>query len=158
MGSDFRFRFTVDVRFAVGDQGDREFVQFLEIVAGVELVVPLKAEPLDVSLDGFDIPDILGRRVGVVEAEVDLAAELLGNPKVEADRLGVTDMRKAVGFRGKTGADLAAEPATGRVVGDLVANKIPFREFLAQGDVRSTRVREVGFRSENTLACAKLEP
>ena len=127
MGSDVSFRFTVDVRFTLGDQGDREVVQFLEIVAGVELVVPLKAEPLDVSLDGFDVPDVLGRRVGVVKAEVDLAAELLGNPEVETDRLGVTDMGKPVGFRGKAGADLAAEPAAGHVVGDLVANKIPFR-------------------------------
>ena len=68
----------------------------LEVVARVQLFVPLEAEPLDVVLDGLDVLDVFGERVRVVEAQVAPPRELLGDAEVQADGLRVTDVQEAV--------------------------------------------------------------
>ena len=45
--------------------------------------------------------DVLLDRIGVVEAQMAGAAVLGGEPEIEADRLGVTDMQSTVGLRWK---------------------------------------------------------
>ena len=59
----------------------------------------MKAEPLDVFHDRIDVFDIFLLRVGVVEAQVGVAAELVGETEVEADGFGVSNMQVAVGLR-----------------------------------------------------------
>src|SRR5262249_834941 len=50
-----------------------------------------------------DIFLLLFRRIGVVEAQMAAAAELLCDAEIEGDRLGVADMQIAVGLRRKAG-------------------------------------------------------
>ena len=76
------------------------------------MLAPIEAEPAHVALDGVDIFLLLLGRVGVVEAQVAVAAELLGDAEIEADRLGVADMEIAVRLRRKAGDD-ALVPARG---------------------------------------------
>ena len=51
----------IDVGLALLHQQLAEVVQLLEVVARVQLVVPLEAEPLDVVLDRLDVLDVFGR-------------------------------------------------------------------------------------------------
>jgi hypothetical protein len=114
-------------------------VELLEIVGGViEVLPPVKAEPAHVALDGVDIFLFLLDRIGVVEAQIAVAAELQAQPEIEADRLGVSDMQIAVRLRRKAGDDLVH--AAGRQIGggdvaDEVAPGLPGRRtarlFLA---------------------------
>ena len=114
----------VDVRLPSLHEVLGELVQLLEVVARVELLVPLEAEPLDVALDGLDVLDVFGERVRVVEAQVAAAAELLRDAEVEADRLHVADVREAVRLGREARRDRAAE-ATGRdVVGDHLSDEV----------------------------------
>ena len=70
------------------------------------MVGPAGDEPLDVLDDGFDVLDVLLRRIGVVHAEVAAAAVFAGDAEVEADGLGVADVEVAVGLRRETRDDL----------------------------------------------------
>ena len=88
-----------DVGLAVFDQLDGPVVELLEVVGGVEEpVVPVEAEPAHVFDDGVDVLLLFLLGVGVVEAQVALAAEFRGEAEVEADRLGVADVQVAVGL------------------------------------------------------------
>ncbi len=92
----------VDIGLAGLDEVLAPAVERLEVVGRViEVLAPVEAEPLHVALDGVDVLLLLPGRVGVVEAQVAAAAELLGDAEVEADRLGVADMQVAVGLRRK---------------------------------------------------------
>src|SRR6185436_12846390 len=74
-------------------------IELLEIIRGVvKVLAPIEAEPAHVALDGVDIFLLFLGRVGVVEAEMTAAAELLGDAEIEADRLGMADMKVAVGL------------------------------------------------------------
>ena len=100
------WRLVVDVGLAGADQMLGPLVELLEIVGGVaEMVAPIEAQPAHVALDGVDVLLLLLRRVGVVEAQVAAAAELLGDAEIEADRLGVADVEVAVRLRRKAGDD-----------------------------------------------------
>ncbi len=89
------------------DQMNRPLVQLIEIVGGIVLLTgPLEAQPLDVGLDRIDVLLVFLGGVGVVKAQVALAAELLGQAEVQADRLGVTDMQVTVGLRREARDDL----------------------------------------------------
>src|SRR5581483_2959765 len=82
------------------------------------------AQPLDVGADRVDVLDLLLLGVGVVEAEVAAAAVLLGDPEVEADRLGVADVEVAVGLGGEPRQDLAAVLPGPEVLLDDVADEV----------------------------------
>ena len=75
-----------------------------------EIVAPIEAEPVHVLLDGIDIFLLLLGRIGVVEAQVALTAEFLGDPEIEADRFGVADMEIAVRLGRKSRDDLRITP------------------------------------------------
>ncbi len=68
----------IDVGFAVLNQLNRPLVELIEIVGGVVEAIPLKAQPADIFRDGVDVLLLFFLGVGVVEAEVGLAAELIG--------------------------------------------------------------------------------
>ena len=74
--ADLLLALRIDVRLAPRHERLAELVQLLEIVARVQLVVPLEAEPADVVLDRLDVLDVFGGRVRVVEPQVAAAAEL----------------------------------------------------------------------------------
>ena len=67
--------------------------------------------------------------IGVVEAQVALAAELLRDAEIERDRLGVADMEIAVRLRRKAGDHLLDAPG-GEVSGDNIADEIARRSAL----------------------------
>src|SRR5260370_36523805 len=83
----------------------------------------MEAEPANVSFDRVDVFLLLPGRVGIIEAQVAAAAELLRRAEIEADRLGVADMEIAVGLGRKAGHDLA-NPAGDEVGRNDVANEI----------------------------------
>src|SRR6185295_14490513 len=71
----------------------------VEIVRGVvEVRAPVEPQPAHVRLDRVDVLLLLLERVGVVEAEVAVAAELARKAEVQADRLRVADVQVAVGL------------------------------------------------------------
>lgn len=90
-----------DERLAGLDQLDGPGMQLVEIVGGIaDLAGPLEAQPLDVGLDGIDVLLVFLGRVGVIEAQMAIASEFLGQAEVQADRLGVADVQVTVGLRG----------------------------------------------------------
>ena len=95
----------VDVGFAVFDQLDRPFVELAKVVGGVAEIVPLEAEPVHVFHDGVDVLLLFFFGIGVVEAEIGLAAEFVGESEVEADGFGVADVQIAVRLRRKARLD-----------------------------------------------------
>ena len=80
----------------------------MEVVGRVEHVCGLVAEPLDVGDDGVDVLGLLCVRVGVVQAQVAEAAEVLRDAEVLDDGFGVADVEIAVRFWGEAGLDAAA--------------------------------------------------
>ena len=94
------------------------------------LVGPAADEPPHIGDDGIDVLDVLLGRVGVIHPQVALAAVLAGDPKVEADRLGVADMQIAVGFRREPGDDFRVA-LLGDMLGDDVADEVARRRNAA---------------------------
>src|SRR5262249_34023333 len=84
------------------------------------------------ALDGVDIFLLLLDRIGVVEAQMTTAAELLRHAEVENDRLGVADMQIAVRLRRKAGhyRALAFGPEVRPDdVADEILPRLPHRRF-----------------------------
>ena len=124
-------RLVVDIGLAGPDQVLGPLVELLEIVGGVvEVLAPVEAEPAHVALDRVDVLLLLLGRIGVVEAQAAMAAELLRHAEIEADRLGVADMEVAVRLRRKARHHLARPPG-GEVGADDVADEVLSR--LADG-------------------------
>ena len=65
----------------------------------------MEAQPVDIALDGLNVLGIFLGGVGIVKAQVALTAVLFGSQEVHDQRLAVTDVHIAVGFRRKTGVD-----------------------------------------------------
>ncbi len=63
--------------------------------------------------------------IGVVEAQVGLAAELVGESEIDADGLGVADVEVAVGLGRKAGLDDGVAVLFGAdILGDDVAEEV----------------------------------
>ena len=118
-------REVADVGLAGADEGLGELVHLVEQVRGVEeAVAPVEAEPAHVLLDGADVVLVLLGGVGVVHAEVALAAEELRHAEVDADRLGVADVEVAVGLGREARDDGAVVGAGGEIVGDELLDEV----------------------------------
>jgi hypothetical protein len=101
------------------------FIEPLEMIGGeVEVLPPFEAEPADVLFDRVYIELLLLEGIGVVEAQVAAAGELLGHAEVEADRFGMTDVEIPVRLRRKAGHYRVGSPGA-QVRADDVADKIP---------------------------------
>src|SRR5690606_10213726 len=111
---------------ALADQLLGGQVEDLEVVGGVAQLGPLEAQPAHVLLDRADEGGVFLGRVGVVEAQVAGAAELLGDAEIQADRLGVADVQVAVGLRREPGADRGVL-AAGQVLADDLADEVVAR-------------------------------
>ena len=113
------------------DELDGKAVEFVEVVRGVvQAAAPVEPQPADVVLDGLCVEGVLLGRVGVVEAQVAASAELLGDPEVEADGLGVADVEEPVGLGRKARHHAARVPARGHVLPDDGANEVRGRLAL----------------------------
>src|SRR3546814_12710702 len=95
----------------------------VEIVRSVAQGGPVEAQPAHVVLDRLHEFGVFLRRVGVVEAQVAQAAELGGDAEVQADRLGVADVKVAVGLGREAGADGGMLPV-GKVLADDLADEV----------------------------------
>ena len=114
----------VNVGLAVANQILRPLVELLEVIRRViEVLAPVEAKPLHIALDRVDVFLLFLGGVGVVEAQMAAAAELLRDAEVEADRLRVADVQIAVRLRRKPGDDRLM-PARFEVGRDDVANEI----------------------------------
>ena len=113
-----------DIGAPFADQLPGECVQLLEIRRGIaHRAMPAEAEPADVVLDGFDKLLAFLEWIGVVEAEVAMAAIFFGEAEIEADRPGVADVQIAVGLRRKPGMHPPAVLARGEVPGNHLADE-----------------------------------
>jgi hypothetical protein len=122
--ADLFFRLRVDVRLSTLHEVFRDLVQRLEVVARVELGVPLEAKPFDVALDGLDVLDVFGERVRVVEAQIAATAELLRDAEVQTHGLHVADVREAVWLGREARCDWSAETIGRDVVSDHLSNEV----------------------------------
>ena len=103
------------------------FVILLEVVrAEEEPVAPVKAEPVDILLNGFHKLVVLLGGVRVVHAQVADAAEFFGRSEIDAQCLAVADVQVAVRLGRETGVHrLSGKPsAGGNVLSDKIMNKI----------------------------------
>ena len=97
LGDDFG-ALLVHIGAALQDEPLGKIPKLLEVVAGVVHIVPLEPKPLYVVLNALDVLGVLLDGVRVVEAQVALAAILLGDAEVEGNGFGVSDVQVAVGF------------------------------------------------------------
>ena len=113
------------IRPALADEDLRPLIKLLEVIGGEEqTVTPIPAEPADALHDGIHELGLFLDRVGVVKAQVALAAVLLRDAEVNPDRLGVTDVQIAVGLRREARADATAETASAIVLFDRSADEV----------------------------------
>ena len=122
MGLEFFRRQLADIGQSLLDEAHRLPVVLLKIVGTVEeTVAPVKAQPVDVLLDGLHKLLVLFGGVGVVHPQVAQSAELFGGTEVNGQGLAVADMEIAVRLRGKTGMHRhALELSAG---GNILLNK-----------------------------------
>jgi hypothetical protein len=117
-------------------------VELREVVGCVAEAIPLEAQPADVGHDGIDVLLLLFFRVRVVEAQVGLAAEFVGQTKVDADGLGVADVEVAVGLGRKAGLDDGIAVLFGAyILGDLIAEEVRGSASVLNWSVWAFRIR-----------------
>ena len=120
-----------DVGLALLDQLDRPIEELVEVVGGVIEAVPLVAQPVHVANDGVDVLLLFLLGIGVVEAQVGLAAEFRSQAKVQIGGLGVAEVQIAVGLGRKAGLH-----ASGELVGLEVGNNDVADEIRSFGCFR----------------------
>ena len=99
----FLFSPEIKIRFAVARNRVRRFAFWLQ----AQLVIgPTADEPFHVFGDGVHILDVFLGRVGVVHAKIADAAELARDAEVQADALGVADVKVTVRLRRKARVNL----------------------------------------------------
>ena len=86
----------VHIGYALADEAAGDLIELLKEVGGEMQFVPGKAQPFDVVLYVFDEHRVLLGGVGVVKAQVALAAVFFRDAEVDAQGLGVADVQKAV--------------------------------------------------------------
>ena len=119
-----------DVGLAGLDQLHGPFVELVEIIGRVEQpVFPIAAQPADIFDDRIDVLRFFLRRIGVVEPQVALAAELLGEAEIQVDRLGVADVQIAVRLRRKARVHAAAVFVGLQIVEDDLADEVGRRRL-----------------------------
>ena len=118
----------VHIGQAAFDEVFGPFVELVEIVRCIQLLVPLEAQPLDVFLDGVHVFGVFLGGIGVIVTQIGFSAVLLRQAKVEADALGMAQMQIAVGFRRETGHD-GVHFAFGQILFNDFFQKIEFALF-----------------------------
>ena len=108
------------------DQLYSELIVLFKVVRAVQHLIPLKAQPADIFLNGVHELHIFLGGVGVVKAQVALAAKLFGSAEVDAQSLAVADVQIAVGLGRETGMDGLTFKLTafGNIFNDKLFNKV----------------------------------
>ena len=115
----------IDVGDALVDQADGKGEKLFVVIRRVILAfAPVEPEPAHVVFDRIDVFDVFFDRIGVVEAEVAVAAEFLRDPEIEADRLSVADVQIAVWFGREARDDAPPVPSGGDVRRHDLPNEI----------------------------------
>ena len=114
----------VYISFALFDEHDRQVVELLEIIRGIEDLSPFESEPTNIAFDGLYILRVFFGRVGVVKTKVTNAVVFLGDSEVHTDRLDVTDMQVTVRLRRETGLNTSVIHALCEVFFYDLLNKI----------------------------------
>ena len=95
---------------------------------------PFKTQPAHILLDGINVFHVFLHRIGIVKAQIALAAEIPGKAEVDADGLGVADVQVPVGFGRKARVHSAAEAAAFVVLRNARAQERPQgQDFLRGG-------------------------
>jgi len=116
---------TADKGFALLDEVAGPVIKLIEIIGGKKFAVfPVDPQPAQVFLDGIDVFRLFLLGVGIVEAQIELAAKLLADAIVQQDALGVADVQVAVGFGRETGVYPVVIFARGKVLGYARADEI----------------------------------
>ena len=111
------------------------FIALIEVVAAVEdAAVGVGTQPVQVLDDAVDILLPFTGGVGVVEAEVELAAVLVCDGPVDIDRLGAADVQVAIGLRREAGMDLADF-----AFGEVGVNDLGQKVFICHSGVPPVR-------------------
>ena len=67
--------------------------------------IPLESKPAHILHDCLHEVLVFPQGIGIVETQVGSAAELIGDPEIQTNRLGVTNVQVPVWLRGKPGND-----------------------------------------------------
>ena len=95
-----------DVGQALLDQLNSVFVVLFKVVGTVvEPITPVKTQPVNILLDGFDKLHILFGRIGVIHPQIAHSAVFLGSSEIDDQSLAVTDVQIAIWLRRKPGMD-----------------------------------------------------
>jgi hypothetical protein len=115
----------IDVGLAGLDELHGPLVELAEVVGGVAEALPVEAEPAHVFHNGIYVLLLFLFGIGVVEAQVCFAAELVGEAEIDADGLGVADVKVAVGLGRKARLYYGVAVLFGaHVLGDLVTEEV----------------------------------
>ena len=123
-GADLFCRQGAHICLAAFDELFGEAVELVEVVRRERRAGPVEAEPANIAHDRLDVLGALREWIGVVEAQVGPAAELLGDAEVQADRLRMADVQKAVRLRRKARHD-ALVASRIEIAADALADEIP---------------------------------
>ena len=132
-----------DIGKSLFDQLDGIFVVLFKIIRAIEEPVsPVKAQPVDILLDGVDILGVLLGRVRVVHTQIAQTAELFRRAEIDGQRLAVTDVQISVRLRREARMDLQPFKLTaGRDVffdeGVDEVSRLQWLSFFFHGDTSS---------------------
>ena len=125
----------IDICLALEDELLGILIALVEVVAAVEdAAVGGGTQPVQVLDDAVDILLTFTGGVGVVEAEVELAAVLVCDGPVDIDRLGAADVQVAIGLRREAGMDLADF-----AFGEVGVNDLSQKVFICHSGVPPVR-------------------
>ena len=114
----------VHVGLAFQDELLGVLVALVKVIAAIEdAAVGVSAQPVQILNDAVDILLTFAGGVGVVQAQVELAAILVCDGPVDVDGLGAADVQVAVGLRREAGMDLA-DLTLGQVSVDDLRQKV----------------------------------
>ena len=125
----------IDVCLALEDELLGVLIALVEVVAAVEdAAVGVGTQPVQVLDDAVDILLTFTGGVGVVEAEVELAAVLVCDGPVDINRLGAADVQVAIGLRREAGMDLSDF-----AFGEVGVNDLSQKVFICHSGVPPVR-------------------
>ena len=127
-----------DIGLTLFDQFDGDLIHFLEIVGGEkDPVFIIRAQPCHILTDGLYEFRILLGGIGIIIAQVELAAVFLGQSVVEQYALGMAYMQIAIGFGRESGMYRGVN-AFRQVLINLLLDKVPaFSGLFFSGRVRA---------------------
>ena len=125
----------VHVGLALQDELLGVLVALVKVIAAIEdAAVGVSAQPVQILNDAVDILLTFAGGVGVVQAQVELAAILVCDGPVDVDGLGAADVQVAVGLRREAGMDLADF-----AFGEVGVNDLSQKVFICHSGVPPVR-------------------